>query len=335
MPGTVHIKADDPQVEKDVNRYYEQCRKDGKNSKEYCARVAWNILCANKSPDYPGCTGYGKNWGEPYSAPTGEGVEECPCRKKFKTLMASIREDKNLEPDGSIRRDEFDVYPRSMMDEMTPETRVSLERFVIENTPIFLKFQNVKSQDVITYGDRRGRAVVVPVVEMTDEELLWLALEKGWSPVAKQAMVPPVASESESLRHKVNSEFDRALQSIEEVKAVGKPQTEVLAMLQAAKGEWVPTRSIETIPSLRGVHYGKIMSAVEQLAKKGMIDWEGKWTEAGKIRVKRQTESADPQNMADALAQEMIDGSANVVHMVDYKRFIPELSKLIMKYLKK
>ena len=55
---------------KDVDRYYKDCRKKQKGkSKEYCARVAWQIYCMHKNPDYKGCTKFGKTKGPPYSKP--------------------------------------------------------------------------------------------------------------------------------------------------------------------------------------------------------------------------------------------------------------------------
>lgn len=45
----------------DVERYYDDCRKKyPEKGEEYCARVAWQIYCTHKNPDYPGCTKYGK-----------------------------------------------------------------------------------------------------------------------------------------------------------------------------------------------------------------------------------------------------------------------------------
>lgn len=46
-------------------------------------------------------------------------------------------------------------------------------------------------------------------------------------------------------------------------------------------------------------------------------------------------EASDPRNLADTLATELITGSENIVSMVDYKRFMPELVDLIMRHLKK
>ena len=225
MPGTVHLKASDPKVQADLNRYYEQCRADGKNSKEYCARVAWNILCANKSPDYPGCTEFGKTWGAPYSAPKGEGVEDCPCRRKFGALMAAIQEDKNAGLHGSVDRPEFDVHPSDgplATVELTTEARLEAEKYVLNSTPTYLKFQNVQGQDVIAYGDRRGRSVIVPVSEMADSELVWLATERGWVPSPAEILppVPVVAPEShegsiESLRNIVSGIMEAKTEGFE------------------------------------------------------------------------------------------------------------------------
>ena len=45
----------------DVSRYYDDCKKKNPDKDdEYCARVAWQIYCMHKNPDYPGCTKYGK-----------------------------------------------------------------------------------------------------------------------------------------------------------------------------------------------------------------------------------------------------------------------------------
>jgi hypothetical protein len=56
--GVTGIQEEKPA---DVERYYKDCRKKSPNKgKEYCARVAWQIYCTNKNPDYPGCTKYGK-----------------------------------------------------------------------------------------------------------------------------------------------------------------------------------------------------------------------------------------------------------------------------------
>ena len=70
MPGKQHIKGAPP----DVNRYYADCRKkQPAKSKEYCARVAWQVFCSHKDPDYPGCTQFGKTRGPPYSGPLSDG----------------------------------------------------------------------------------------------------------------------------------------------------------------------------------------------------------------------------------------------------------------------
>jgi len=63
-----------PEVKKHLTKYYDKCRKTGKD-KEYCSRVAWQILCMHKMPDYEGCTSYGKTEGPPYSAPLSKKSE--------------------------------------------------------------------------------------------------------------------------------------------------------------------------------------------------------------------------------------------------------------------
>lgn len=56
--GQDELQAPDPNVKKEVNKYYKECRADG-GGMEYCARVAWQIYCEN-NPDYEGCTEYGR-----------------------------------------------------------------------------------------------------------------------------------------------------------------------------------------------------------------------------------------------------------------------------------
>lgn len=61
---------------KPVNKYYQKCRDNYPDKpKEYCARVAWNIYCAYKNPNHPGCTEYGKDWGKPYSSPAAASMK--------------------------------------------------------------------------------------------------------------------------------------------------------------------------------------------------------------------------------------------------------------------
>src|SRR3990172_6760215 len=80
--GTVKIGEEEYGVHmrgpKRLNKYYEKCMDQygETKGKEYCARVAFSIYCANVNPSYKGCTKFGKKWGKPYSAPIGESSDE-------------------------------------------------------------------------------------------------------------------------------------------------------------------------------------------------------------------------------------------------------------------
>ena len=174
MPEGKHISASDPEVEKDVNRYYTDCMANGKNSKEYCARVAWNIVCANKHPDYPGCTEFGKTWGPPYSSPKGEAAA-----KPFSHLMGLVSE--QVLPDGEVRRQEFEPKPTSAtVATMTSEERAAVEAYVLSMTPTSRRVMMADGRTAISYYDSRGRSVIQTMAEMTPGELFDLATRMGY-----------------------------------------------------------------------------------------------------------------------------------------------------------
>jgi len=57
MPGKVHIKG----APAKVNELYERIKeKSPGKSKEYWARVAWQVYCQNVNPDSPSCGPAGK-----------------------------------------------------------------------------------------------------------------------------------------------------------------------------------------------------------------------------------------------------------------------------------
>lgn len=94
-------------------------------------------------------------------------------------LMNQLTENQNV--DGEIARDEFD--PRhdreGWPDEVNPEDRATVERYVYKNIPGRHRFKTASGEKGIVYLDSRGRSTSAVISEMDGEELLRLARSQG------------------------------------------------------------------------------------------------------------------------------------------------------------
>lgn len=97
----------------------------------------------------------------------------------FSNLMRAIREDKNREQDGAVRRDEFDQAPVVDVDFGDEERRLMFKAFILANTPEGHKFMMADGRQGFVYADERGRAVESAIEDLDDGELLWLAVGRG------------------------------------------------------------------------------------------------------------------------------------------------------------
>lgn len=91
--------------------------------------------------------------------------------------MMSLVEQQDL--DGEIRRSEFDTANPDEPLVVTGD-RGPVEQFVYDATPPALRFSTADGRRGVTFFDRRGRAATVVVADMSEDDLMWVALQFGY-----------------------------------------------------------------------------------------------------------------------------------------------------------
>ena len=92
-------------------------------------------------------------------------------------LMNALTE--HLKVDGAVDRPEFDIDQPAWPEEVDPNDRLSLERYVFKKTPSRHTFRTADGEKGIVYFDARGRATTTVVSEMGGDDLLALAKRQG------------------------------------------------------------------------------------------------------------------------------------------------------------
>jgi len=155
-------------------------------------------------------------------ARSGTGVKE-DGMGGFSDLMCAIREDKNKDRDGAVRRTEFDVGVPAA--ELEDDGRVRLRAFILANTSVGHKYMMASGGQGIVYADNRGRAVKCAIKDLGDGELLWLARQKGWEPEVREPTADPGYRKpvTEEVEEDSEAPFDRGVESLDERRKLLKP----------------------------------------------------------------------------------------------------------------
>ena len=82
--------------------------------------------------------------------------------------------------DGAVDHPEFEISHGIGTLRLDREARGNLENFVLDKTSAAHRYLTAHGQAGVVYHDRRGRAGSSTLESLPDEELMWLAQQKGW-----------------------------------------------------------------------------------------------------------------------------------------------------------